>query len=132
MPSGADAVLNHIDGERLIRLAQGMVRIPSDNPPGNEGPVARFLAEHLTRAGIETELRDVWPGRPNVLARWGEIGARPHLIRHSVNLKGFVSSEAERRSRFAVHEFERKNSHSKEIRPMNSLERFRDHRANAE
>jgi acetylornithine deacetylase/succinyl-diaminopimelate desuccinylase family protein len=80
MPSGADAVLNHIDRERLIRLAQGMVRIPSDNPPGNEGPVARFLAEHLTRAGFETELRDVWPGRPNVLARWGERGARPHLI----------------------------------------------------
>jgi acetylornithine deacetylase/succinyl-diaminopimelate desuccinylase family protein len=73
-------VLKHVDADRLIRLAQDMVRIPSDNPPGNEGELAKFLAEYLTRGGMDVELREVVPGRPNVVARWGKAGSRPHLI----------------------------------------------------
>jgi acetylornithine deacetylase/succinyl-diaminopimelate desuccinylase family protein len=80
VPSAADEVLKYIDAERLITLAQDMVRIPSDNPPGNEGALAKFLAQYLKRAGLETEMREVAPGRPNVLARWGTAKARPHLI----------------------------------------------------
>jgi acetylornithine deacetylase len=73
-------VLKHVDADLLIRLAQDMVRIPSDNPPGNEGELAKFLAEYLTRGGMDAELREVVPGRPNVVARWGKAGSRPHLI----------------------------------------------------
>ena len=80
MPHDADMVLDHIDANRLIRLAQDMVRIPSDNPPGNEREVAEFLAQYLNRAGLDVELREVAPGRPNVVARWGRVGSRPHLI----------------------------------------------------
>ena len=75
----ADLVLQHIDSEQLIRLAQEMVRIPSDNPPGREGDLARFLMGFLQRMGLNAELREVAPGRPNVVARWGaERG--PHLL----------------------------------------------------
>lgn len=80
MPDDADVVLKHVDADRLIRLAQDMVRIPSDNPPGNEAELAKFLAEYLTRAGMDVELREVAPGRPNVVARLGKVGSRPHLI----------------------------------------------------
>jgi acetylornithine deacetylase/succinyl-diaminopimelate desuccinylase family protein len=76
----ADKVLLHVDAERLVRLAQDMVRIPSDNPPGREVELARFLGDYLTRAGLKSELREVTPDRPNVVARLGDAGARPHLI----------------------------------------------------
>ena len=60
----ADLVLQHIDSERLIRLAQDMVRIPSDNPPGREGDLARFLMGYFERMGLNAELREAAPGRP--------------------------------------------------------------------
>lgn len=80
MLESAEKVLQHVNADRLIRLAQDMVRIPSDNPPGREGELARFLAGYLTRAGLRSELREVAPDRPNVVARLGETGLRPHLI----------------------------------------------------
>jgi acetylornithine deacetylase/succinyl-diaminopimelate desuccinylase family protein len=80
VPQAADRVLQHLDAQRLVRLAQDMVRIPSDNPPGREEALAQFLADYLTHAGLATELRQVAPGRPNVVARFGEAGLRPHLI----------------------------------------------------
>src|SRR5438552_838763 len=54
------SVLEHLDAERLVRLAQDLVRIDTDNPPGNETAAARYLAGYL--------------------ARLGPPDARPHLI----------------------------------------------------
>jgi acetylornithine deacetylase/succinyl-diaminopimelate desuccinylase family protein len=61
-----------IDRDELIELLQGLVRHPSPNPPGSEEPVARFLARMCTQLGLQTELHEVAPGRPNVYARLGE------------------------------------------------------------
>jgi len=68
-------------------LLTELVRIDSTNPslaPGGagEGAVARFLARRLKEAGLEVDLWDVLPGRPNVVARLRGtgghgIGARP-------------------------------------------------------
>ena len=80
MRADADVVMSHIDSAGLICLAQEMVRIPSDNPPGREGQLAEFLCGYLRRIGLDAELREVAAGRPNVVARWGPAGARPHLI----------------------------------------------------
>lgn len=55
-----------IEREYLIELTQNICRIPS--PIGEEGPLARFIAGELGRMGFETELQDVIPGRPNVVA----------------------------------------------------------------
>jgi acetylornithine deacetylase len=55
-------------------LLAALVREDSRNPalaadgPG-EGPVARRLAAILAAWGLDVELQEVLPGRPNVLAR---------------------------------------------------------------
>ncbi len=65
-----------MEREQLTELAAELVSIPSvnplDGPVGNgrgEAEVAALVESKLREAGIETELREVLPGRPNVLAR---------------------------------------------------------------
>jgi acetylornithine deacetylase len=62
-----DSVLAAVDADRLVELARGMVRIPSQIP--NEGPLAEFLAAEMRRSGVfdEVILQTVVPGRPNVI-----------------------------------------------------------------
>lgn len=68
-PAGFDAV----------GLLRELVRIPSVNPHGDPGTdagntgerrCAEFVADRLASLGATVELRDVLPGRPNVLARF--------------------------------------------------------------
>jgi acetylornithine deacetylase len=65
-----------MDRERLTKLVADLVAIPSINPlegPLTEGrgeaQLAAFVHSYLQEAGIECELRDALPGRPNVVAR---------------------------------------------------------------
>lgn len=66
---GAVEVLAEIHRESLIDLAQDFVRIPSENPPGDERPVAEYLAQRLEGAGMHVSFQDVdpHPGGPNVV-----------------------------------------------------------------
>jgi acetylornithine deacetylase len=55
-----------------IRLLRDLVAIDSVNPslvPGaaGEGAIASAIAEHLRRLGLDVEIQDVAPGRPNVI-----------------------------------------------------------------
>jgi acetylornithine deacetylase len=55
-------------------LTQALVRIPSVNPdlePGGagEGDISDFCATLLQEWGLDTEVREAAPGRPNVVAR---------------------------------------------------------------
>jgi succinyl-diaminopimelate desuccinylase len=72
-------VLNEIDREELVRLAQDLIRIPSvyrpEQPDGSETRVARFVADYLERSGFGVQVEEVAPGRPNVWAVWD--GDRP-------------------------------------------------------
>ncbi len=72
-------VLNEIDREELVRLAQDLIRIPSvyrpEQPDGNEAGVARFVADYLERSGFGVQVEEVATGRPNVWAVWE--GDRP-------------------------------------------------------
>jgi succinyl-diaminopimelate desuccinylase len=74
-----EAMWHRIDREDLARLVQELVRIPSvycpGDPEGNEGRVARFVADYLEREGFEVHAEEVEPGRPNVWAVWE--GERP-------------------------------------------------------
>lgn len=61
-------------GERAVKLAQDLVRLPSEAPPGAEKAVAERLAEVLSAAGLEVQLVEAAPDRPNVVARLrGEV-----------------------------------------------------------
>jgi len=70
----------------VVELAQALVRIPSVNPDGNPGTdhvgekaCAEFVAEFLRSLGAEVSLREVKPGRPNVVGCFAAPG-KPRLL----------------------------------------------------
>lgn len=74
-----------MNDQETLELAQRLVRIDSVNPtlvPGAEGEaaLAHFVAGFLENRGVEVELRDAAPGRPNVLARIPGTGAGPSIL----------------------------------------------------
>lgn len=54
----------------VFQLTRALIEIPSIS--GDEGQVARFLAQYLVDASFEVELCDLGDDRPNVYARRGE------------------------------------------------------------
>ncbi len=70
----------------LVDLAARLVSIESINPDlgvggGGEAAVARAVAEWAERAGLEVDVRDAAPGRPNVVATArGSGGGRTLLL----------------------------------------------------
>ncbi len=65
-----------MERDRLRQLTTELVAIPSVNPLGGavtdekgEARLASFIAGRLGEAGIQCELREALPGRPNVVAR---------------------------------------------------------------
>ncbi len=76
-----------------VALTEALVAIDSRNPqlvsdgPG-EGQCAAFLAQVLGGWGFAVSLRDVVPGRPNVLARIGPTGRTPLLLNGHLDVVG--------------------------------------------
>ncbi|MEO6785533.1 MAG: M20 family metallopeptidase [Chthoniobacteraceae bacterium] len=76
--------------QTAVELLQALIRIPSVNPEGNPGTphtgeqaIAEWLAHWLRSEfpAARVELRDVLPGRPNVVARFsGSDGKKPRLL----------------------------------------------------
>src|SRR5436309_894569 len=62
-------VLDRIDTEAMLSLAQALIRIPSVNPPGGEAGVAEWLGKYLTHAGLAVEVGEVLP----VIAHKGTV-----------------------------------------------------------
>src|SRR5881398_1414259 len=54
--------------EELIELCREIVRIPSENPPGDTAAIASFVESYLTRSGVEVARYAPQPDRPNLLA----------------------------------------------------------------
>jgi acetylornithine deacetylase/succinyl-diaminopimelate desuccinylase family protein len=69
------------------RLLADLVAIPSMNPMGRdrrgpeyaEGAIASLVADHLRGSGVDTEVTEVSPGRPNVVGRI-DVGARQTVL----------------------------------------------------
>ncbi len=57
-----------INKQRLIRLTQELIRIDSQNPPGNEEKICGFVEKYLKRLGLKVEVYAFKKGRPNILA----------------------------------------------------------------
>src|SRR5260370_28437010 len=56
-------------GDETVELLRRYLQIDTTNPPGNEVAGTRFLAEILTREGIESETIEAGPGRASPRAR---------------------------------------------------------------
>jgi acetylornithine deacetylase/succinyl-diaminopimelate desuccinylase len=70
------------DPARLRERLAGLVGFVTENPPGDEAPAARWLAEELAHLGCTIELSDIGGGRLNLVARL-ENGAGPGLAFNS-------------------------------------------------
>ena len=57
-----------INKKRLIKLTQKLIQINSENPPGNEALIAKFVQEYLEGFGLKCRLYEFAQNRPNVIA----------------------------------------------------------------
>jgi len=76
--------LKEVDWERDVypqaeTILQKLVRFRTINPPGNEKPAAKYLAEVLRAEGLEPELIEGAPGRTNLLCRLKGTGEKAPL-----------------------------------------------------
>jgi len=64
---------------RLLEVAKNLVKIPSENPPGNTKEVAQATASFFSELGLHTELIEARSGKVNVVARW-EVGGSQMIL----------------------------------------------------
>lgn len=58
-----------VDSDLLVKVIQELIRIPTQNPPGNEKGCAEYIYRTLTHWGIETKMVfEPFPHRPQVVA----------------------------------------------------------------
>lgn len=74
-------MINH---KRLFDLTRRLIAIDSQNPPGNEAAIARFVGSYLRGMGLKPEFIEFAPRRTNVVCRMkgtgtGELLVTPHL-----------------------------------------------------
>lgn len=72
-------VLDAIDENEALELLRDLIRIPSENPPGDELAKAEYLKRVFADAGLEPRLEEVAPDRPNVIVEFG-AEAGPLLV----------------------------------------------------
>ena len=77
-----------MNDEQIQRLLQDLVRIPSVSPHGDPGTeekntgearIAEYIAEVLRKLALDVELRELEPGRPNVIGKFTSRGAKRSL-----------------------------------------------------
>ena len=66
-PDATARILAAIDTDELVDFACRIGEAPSQCGLDDEGPVAAIMADKLREGGLDVELREVFPNRPNVL-----------------------------------------------------------------
>ena len=56
-----------INKKRLIQLTQDLIKINSENPPGDERQLAAFVVRYMKQIGLKPKLYTFFPQRDNVL-----------------------------------------------------------------
>jgi succinyl-diaminopimelate desuccinylase len=76
------------DRERIIELVEQMIRIPSENPPGDTTKLCAFVVDYLGRHGVDYEIVAPEPSMPNIIAHADGSGPGKHLGRGRRRLDG--------------------------------------------
>jgi succinyl-diaminopimelate desuccinylase len=63
----------------VVELTKELIRIRSENPPGNQKPIADFVESIMKEVGLEVERYDYAENKPNVIGRLGK-NDRPALM----------------------------------------------------
>jgi acetylornithine deacetylase/succinyl-diaminopimelate desuccinylase-like protein len=66
-----------------VQVLQGLIRLDTSNPPGNESIAANYIANILHQNGIEPTIIETAPGRGNVVARLKGNGTAAPLLLYS-------------------------------------------------
>jgi len=69
-------VLEEIRGEEVLELACRLIKIPSENPPGDMSEIAGFVEDRLSSLGVSVEKYEPVKGRVNIVARIGKSGGK--------------------------------------------------------
>ena len=65
----------------LTALLAALVRFETDNPPGkNEAPAQEWMAAEMRKLGLEVDVFDALPGRPNAVGVWRGTGGGRSVI----------------------------------------------------
>ncbi len=75
-----ERLLASIKEKEVIQFCQELVRWKSVNPPGDELPIAEYVASTLDRFGLQVELVSHELNRASVLARLKGVGTKPGLL----------------------------------------------------
>ena len=75
-----DAVVGAVDDHELTSLLQQMVRLRSYAAGGEEGRLARFMADYLEGMGLKVTLQEIEAGRFNCVGRWPGTGGGTSLM----------------------------------------------------
>lgn len=81
----SQCLMERVDRQRVIELTSRLIALESENPPGNEAAVGRFVADFCRQLGLEVECQKVEGERCNVIAR---LAGRDR--RHSVAYNGHL------------------------------------------
>lgn len=57
-----------INRKRLIQLTRKLIQIDSQNPPGNEFEIVKFIRDYLSGFGLKSKIYEFAKNRPNVVA----------------------------------------------------------------
>ena len=81
----AQRLMDIVDREEMLRLAEDLVRIPSFKT--EETDVARFLGDFLAQCGYEVELQEVEPGRfQTIAALKGRGGGKSLMLNGHIDI----------------------------------------------
>ena len=76
-------ILDNIDEQRLLSMLVDLIRIPSQNPPGEEQRIAEYCAQQCRRIGLDTQLLTREGGRNTVIASLPGTLGKPTLLYHA-------------------------------------------------
>ena len=64
--------------QEIYELCASLIRIPSENPPGDTTALVAFVLDYLRSRGFKADVHEPKPGMPNVVATLGSGG--PNLV----------------------------------------------------
>jgi succinyl-diaminopimelate desuccinylase len=69
-----------INKKRLVKLTQKLIRIDSQNPPGDEARIAGFVKNYLAKLGLKTKIYEFKKRRSNAVAVLPGINKKYNLL----------------------------------------------------
>lgn len=75
-----EKLMRLFNAEEVIKLCQELVRIPSENPPGDTRSIAAFTYSYLQEQGLPAKIVDPQSTMPNVVCTIEGSEPGPHLV----------------------------------------------------